>query len=189
MRTKTCPLFRTGRMLTAVGIVLCYWLLRIQPRNPGQKYPLPALPMGADRNRPLFRIGRMLTAVGIVLCCWLLRVQPRNPGQKYPLPTLAMGADQNLSAFSDWQNANRRRNRAVLLASTHFSRGIQDRNLRSQPCPWVRTKTCPLFGVLIWHDGYRCPRSRKNFCRALLHQAARFMSMTGCRSGPREPSE
>ena len=144
VRTKTCPLFRTGRMLTAVGIVLCYWLLRIQPRNPGQKYPLPALPMGADRN---------------------------------------------LSAFSDRQNANRRRNRAVLLASTHFSRGIQDRNLRSQPCPWVRTKTCPLFGVLIWHDGHRCPRSRKNFCRALLHQAARFMSMTGCRSGPREPSE
>ena len=138
---------------------------------------------------PLFRTGRMLTAVGIVLCYWLLRIQPRNPGQKYPLPTLAMGADQNLSAFSDWQNANRRRNRAVLLASTHFSRGIQDRNLRSQPCPWVRTKTCPLFGVLIWHDGHRCPRSRKNFCRALLHQAARFMSMTGCRSGPREPSE
>src|ERR1017187_2754144 len=28
VRTKTCPLFRTGRMLTAVGIVLCYWLLR-----------------------------------------------------------------------------------------------------------------------------------------------------------------
>src|ERR1017187_6711003 len=56
-----------------------------------------------------------------------------------------MGAVQNLSAFSDWQNANRRRNRAALLASTHFSRGIQDRNLRSQPCPWVRSKTCPLF--------------------------------------------
>jgi hypothetical protein len=60
----------------------------------------------------------MLTAVGIVLCYWLLRIQPRNPGQKYPLPALPMGADRNLSAFSDRQNANRRRNRAVLLAST-----------------------------------------------------------------------
>ena len=54
VRTKTCPLFPTGRMLTAVGIVLCYWFLRIQPRNPGQKFPLPALPVGADHNLSAF---------------------------------------------------------------------------------------------------------------------------------------
>ena len=78
-------------MLTAVGIVLCYWLLRIQPRNPGQKYPLPALPMGADRNRPLFRIGRMLTAVGIVLCCWLLRISAAESRTEISAPSPAHG--------------------------------------------------------------------------------------------------
>lgn len=82
------------------------------------------------------------------------------------------------------------RGRSLAVIGFHaFSRGIKNRGFRSQPWPKVRTKTCPLFdGNRVWHDG-QCPRNRMNFSRALLHQTAQSVSMTGCLSGPREPNE
>ena len=48
VRTKTCPLFRTEENADC-GRNLCWrWLLRIRPRNQGQKIPIPARTEGAD---------------------------------------------------------------------------------------------------------------------------------------------
>src|ERR1035438_8326199 len=58
-------------------------------------------------------------------------IPPSNPWKLHVFE--AMGADQNLSAFSDRQNANRRRNRAVLLAATHSA--AESRTEVSAPSP------------------------------------------------------
>jgi hypothetical protein len=58
-------------------------------------------------------------------------IPPSNPWKLHVFED--MGADQNLSAFSDRQNANRRRNRAVLLAATHSA--AESRTEVSAPSP------------------------------------------------------
>jgi len=49
VRTKTCPLFWTEEVLTAVGSLLLL-LLRIRPRNQGQKFSGPSPGRSADQN-------------------------------------------------------------------------------------------------------------------------------------------
>src|SRR5208283_2676819 len=100
---------------------------------------------------------------------------------------LAESADLNLSAFWDSRVADCGRN----LCWRWLLR-LQPGNGRFRAQLWqrVRTKTCPLLDASrFWHDSQRCSRNRTNFYRALRHQAARFVSMTGCLSGPREPNE
>ena len=119
----------------------------------------------------------------------------------------AVGADEVKSTPHAWRRGCYRR-RCVLPWGKSFlrvghsnraqvghfsraptSRGIEGRRFRPEPWRKVRTKTCPLFEAdRVWHDG-QCPRNRMNFSRALFHQAARSMSMTGCLSRPREPNE
>src|ERR1035437_1905105 len=142
VRTKTCPLFRTERMLTAVGTVLALASTHSAAeskaqgfgRSPGRRCgPKPGF-LGREecglRSEPCWR--------------WLLRIQPRNPGQNIPVAALAEGADQNRSAFSDGKNVDCGRNRAA-VGFYAFSQGIQDRRFRPQAWLRVRTKTCPFF--------------------------------------------
>src|ERR1017187_10076163 len=100
VRTKTCPLFGTERMWTAVGTLLA--LASTHSAKESRTEHSGRSPGRRCGPKPLRFFGRKECGLrSEPCCCWLLRIQPRNQGQEIPAPGLAESADQNLSVLSN----------------------------------------------------------------------------------------
>ena len=166
MRTKTCPLFRAGRMLTAVGTFAAVGFHAFGRGIKGRRFRVPALAESADQNLSAFSDGENADCGRNLCCCWLLRIRPRNQRQKVPVPALAESADQNLSAFSDGENADCGRN----LCCCWFPR-IQLRN-RRQKIPVPALAGSADINLSAFSDG-RMPIAAGTFAAVGFHAFSR----------------